>query len=73
MGWREEVTAALRGEPLVFGALMDERSILSSTVVLFGSAIALAALILSLGVYAVLRRGRRDLAREHGGAPRPRV
>ena len=29
VGWREEVTAALRGEPLAFGALMDERSILS--------------------------------------------
>lgn len=73
VGWREDVTAGLRGEPLVFGALMDERSILSSTVVLFGSAIAVAALILSLGVYAVLRRGRRDLAREHRGDHRPRV
>jgi hypothetical protein len=73
VGWREEVKAALRGEPLVFGALMDERSILLSTVVLFGGAIALAAVILSLGVYAVLRRGRRDLARENGGAGRPRV
>jgi hypothetical protein len=73
VGWRQEVEAALRGEPLVYGALMDERSILLSTVVLFGGAIALAAVILSLGVYAVLRRGRRDLARENGGAGRPRV
>ena len=73
VGWRQDVTAGLRGEPLGFGALMDERSILSSTVVLFGGAIALAAMILSLGVYAVVRRGRRDLARENGAAPRPRV
>jgi hypothetical protein len=73
VGWREEVTAGLRGDPLVFGALMDERSILLSTVFLFGGAIAVAAVILSLGVYAVLRRGRRDLARESGGAGRPRV
>jgi hypothetical protein len=73
VGWRQEVTAALRGEALTFGALMDERSILLSTVVLFGGAIALAAVILSLGVYAVLRRGRRDLARENGGSGRPRV
>ncbi len=73
VGWRQDVTAGLSGEPLVFGALMDERSILSSTVVLFGGAIVLAAVILFLGVYAVLRRGRRDLARESGGAPRPRV
>jgi hypothetical protein len=73
VGWRQEVTAALHGEALTFGALMDERSILLSTVVLFGGAIALAAVILSLGVYAVLRRGRRDLARENGGAGRPRV
>jgi hypothetical protein len=73
VGWREEVATALRGEPLVFGALMDERSILLSTVSLFGGAIALAAVILFLGVYAVLRRGRRDLARENGGNGRPRV
>jgi hypothetical protein len=73
VGWRQDVAAALRGEPLAFGALMDERSILSSTVVLFGGAIALAAAILALGVYAVLRRGRRDLARDHGGTRRPRV
>jgi hypothetical protein len=52
---------------------MDERSILLSTVVLFGGAIALAALILSLAVYAVVRRGRRDLARENGSVPPPRV
>ena len=73
VGWRQDVTAALRGEALTFGALMDERSILLSTVVLFGGAIALAAVILSLGVYAVLRRGRRDLARENGAGGRPRV
>jgi hypothetical protein len=73
VGWRQDVTAGLRGEPLAFGALMDERSILLSTVTLFGGAIALAALILSLGVYAVLRRGRQDLARENGTAGRPRV
>jgi hypothetical protein len=73
VGWREDVQAALRGEPLEFGALMDERSILLSTVVLFGGAIAAAALILSLGIYVVLRRGRRDLARENGGVGPPRV
>ncbi|HEY6554888.1 MAG TPA: hypothetical protein VI669_16150 [Vicinamibacteria bacterium] len=73
VGWRQDVTAGLHGGPLVFGALMDERSILSSTVVLFGGAIVLAALILSLGVYAVQRRGRRDLTREKGGGPPPRV
>jgi hypothetical protein len=73
VGWRQDVLAAFRGEPLAFGALMDERSILLSTVVLFGGAIAVAILILALGVYAVLRRGRRDLARENGGAGRPRV
>jgi hypothetical protein len=73
VGWREDVESALGGEPLVFGALMDERSILLSTVVLFGGAIAAAALILSLGIYGVMRRGRRDLARENGGGPPPRV
>jgi hypothetical protein len=73
VSWRQDVSAALRGEPLLFGAVMDQRSILLSTVVLFGGAIALAAAILSLGVYAVVRRGRRDLARENGNALPPRV
>jgi hypothetical protein len=66
VGWRQDMAAAFRGEPLLFGALMDQRSILLSTVVLFGGAIFLAAAILSLAVYAVVRRGRRDLARERG-------
>ena len=73
VGWRQDVAAAIRGEPLLFGAVMDQRSILLSTVALFGGAIALAALILSLAVYAVVRRGRRDLARDNGGALPPRV
>jgi hypothetical protein len=73
VGWRQDVGAALRGEPLRFGAVMDQRSILLSTIVLFGGAIAIAALILSLAVYAVVRRGRRDLLRENGGPPPPRV
>jgi hypothetical protein len=35
LGWRQETAAALDGGRLEFGAEMDERSILSSTVLLF--------------------------------------
>jgi hypothetical protein len=63
LGWRQEVAAALEGGRLEFGAEMDERSILFSTVMLFAGAVVLAAVLLALALWAVVRRGRRDLAR----------
>jgi hypothetical protein len=58
VGWRQEVAAALRGEALAFGATMDRRSILWSTVGLFGSAIVLALATLGVVLYVVVRKGR---------------
>jgi hypothetical protein len=63
LGWLQETKAALDGGRLEFGAEMDERSILSSTVLLFAFAVVLAVLLLALGLWAVVRRGRKDLAR----------
>jgi hypothetical protein len=63
VGWRQDVSAALGGGRLELGAEMDERSILFSTVMLFVGAVVLAVLLLALGLWAVVRRGRRDLAR----------
>lgn len=63
LGWRQETAAALDGGRLEFGAEMDPRSILRSTVSLFVGAVLLAVLLLSLALWAVVRRGRRDLAR----------
>lgn len=63
LGWLLETKDALRGGRIEFGAEMDERSILSSTVMLFAGAVVLAAAIVGLGLWAVVRRGRRDLER----------
>ena len=63
LGWRQEVGTALDGGRLDFGAEMDERSILFSTVVLFAGAVILAIVLLALGLWVVVRRGRRDLER----------
>jgi hypothetical protein len=63
LGWRQETAGALDGGRLEFGAEMDERSILSSTVMLFAGAVVLAVLLLALGLWAVVRQGRRDLER----------
>ena len=63
LAWRQEVSAALAGGRLEFGALMDERSILFSTVRLFAGAVALAAVLLVVALWAAIRRGRRDLQR----------
>jgi hypothetical protein len=40
---------------------MDDRSILFSTVILFATAIAIAALLLAAVLALVLRKGRREL------------
>ena len=61
LGWRQEVGAALDGGRLDLGAVMSERSILFSTVVLFAGAVILAVVLLGLALWAVIRRGRRDL------------
>jgi hypothetical protein len=63
LGWRQGVGQALDGGRLELGAEMDQRSILFSTVVLFGGAVVLAVLLLALALWAVARRGRRDLER----------
>jgi hypothetical protein len=58
VGWREDVSSGLEGRPLSFGALLDRRSILWSTVSLFFAAIGAAGLILGGTVYLVARKGR---------------
>lgn len=63
VGWRQEVSTGLAGGRLELGAEMDERSILFSTVMLFVGAVVLAVVLLALGLWAVVRRGRRELAR----------
>jgi len=62
LGWRQDVAQGLDGRGLDFGAEMDERSILLSTVLLFASAIAIALLLLGGGLWALVRRGRKDIA-----------
>jgi hypothetical protein len=63
LGWRQATASALDFGRLEFGAEMDERSILSSTVMLFAGAVVLAVLLLALGLWVVMRRGKQDLAR----------
>ena len=67
LGWRQETTEALDGGRLELGAEMDERSILSSTVMLFAGAVVLAVLLLALALWAVVRQGRKDLERTPPG------
>ena len=63
LGWRQETAEALDGGRLEFGADMDERSILSSTVMLFAGAVVLAVVLLALALWAVVLQGRKDLGR----------
>ncbi len=64
--WRQDVAAGLGGERLEFGAVMDSRSILLSTVTLFAGAIVLATMFLGGGLYLVARHGRKRLASPAG-------
>jgi hypothetical protein len=59
VGWREDVARAAQGQPLAFAALMDERSILLSTVGIFAAAIAGGLAVIGGALYWVLRTGRR--------------
>ena len=69
VSWRQDMQAALRGGALDFGALMDRRSILLSTVLLFVGAIVLALGILGGLLYWTMKKGAR--ARAASGAPGP--
>jgi hypothetical protein len=60
VAWRQDVARGRDGEPLLVGALMDARSILGSTVLLFGAAIGLALLLLAVGLWLTARHGRQS-------------
>lgn len=70
LGWRQPLSSALQGSPLKFGARMDRRSILLSTVGLFAGAIVAALLFLGAVFIWVVRKGKSQL-REHGGPTEP--
>jgi hypothetical protein len=59
VGWRQPVAAALEGGRLEFGAVLDRRSILHSTVALFGGAVVGGLAILGGALFLTFRRGRR--------------
>src|SRR5688572_21167639 len=60
VGWRQDVAKALRGGRLDFGAEMDRRSILLSTVGLFVASIAIALALLGGVLWWTIRRGRAN-------------
>jgi hypothetical protein len=62
LGWRQDVAAARDGAALDFGAEIDRRSILRSTVALFAGAILLGLAILAGALYFAFRKGRRSAA-----------
>lgn len=60
VGWRQDVTQALDGRHLEFGAILGARSILWSTVGLFGLTIVGGVSLLALALYVAFRKGRRE-------------
>lgn len=58
VAWRQDVSVAADGQPLPFGAVIDRRSILFSTVALFAGAIVLGLSAVALVVYLTFRKGR---------------
>jgi hypothetical protein len=61
VGWRQDMRSALGGAGLDFGALIDSRSILLSTVGLFVAAIGIALSILGGLILWVRARGARTV------------
>jgi hypothetical protein len=66
LSWRQDVAAAFGGRSLDFGAVLDSRSILWSTVGLFAAAIVGAVAVLTAAIALVARMGRRGAARGTG-------
>jgi hypothetical protein len=62
VGWRQDVAQALDGQRLEFGAILGGRSILWSTVGLFGLTILAGLALLGLALYVAFRKGRREAA-----------
>jgi hypothetical protein len=62
--WRQDVAQGLAGQRLELGARMDRRSILLSTVTLFGEAVLAAVAFVALLLYLAYRRGRRLLKQD---------
>lgn len=56
--WEQPMADRLRGQPLELEARMEPRSILYSTLLIFGAAIAGAAVVLAAAVWWVVRKGR---------------
>jgi hypothetical protein len=70
VSWRQDLAQGLAGQPLPFGAEMDRRSILLSTVSLFAAAIVAGLGLLGLAVFWVRRAGRRRITAAAGAPPR---
>jgi hypothetical protein len=58
VAWRQDVRVGVAGQPLPFGAVIDRRSILWSTVALFAGALALGLSSVALVIYLTFRKGR---------------
>lgn len=71
VAWRQDVAQGLGGRPLEFGAVMDRRSILLSTVSIFGAAIVAGLAVLAFAAWWVLRTGRRRAATAVSAPPGP--
>jgi hypothetical protein len=70
VAWSSEIGSVLTGHRLDFGAEIDRRSILLSTVGLFAGAIVLGLSAIGLAFWLAIRRGRRVIANEAGVSPR---
>jgi hypothetical protein len=62
--WEQPLAARLRGTPLELRVTMEPRSILYSTLILFGSTILAVAATFAIVIWWVVRRGRAAAAAE---------
>lgn len=58
VAWRQDVAQGVAGKALAFGAVIDRRSILLSTVGLFAGAIVLGLSAVGAAIYLTFRKGR---------------
>lgn len=68
IGWKRTVSDHFRGEALVVHARFERRSVLATTAVVIGAAVGIVLLSVTIALFLIVRRGRKQLAREADGS-----
>jgi hypothetical protein len=65
IGWERSVSEHFDADALVVEARFERRSVLATTAIILGTAVALVLFSVALALFLIVRKGRRELALEN--------